>query len=118
MSVGKLIVDDDFYFEPYNLTKNYFTWEVTGGLKSGAYISPTIYPLRIGIKRWKIVKVFSCIICNGVIVSAFILLFIVQDNDGATAVPVSAHTCICTDIVFATIDCSATANLLDPSLAK
>ena len=55
-----------------------------------------------------------------------ILFRILQDNDGATAVPVCTHICTATvfdggsgtDIVFATGDCSATANLLDPYTAN
>ena len=51
-----------------------------------------------------------------------ILLHILQDNDGATAVPVFAHMCTAPvfadgghiDIVFTTIGCSATANLQNP----
>ena len=55
-----------------------------------------------------------------------ILLHILQDNDGFAAVPVFAHICTapvfddggCTDIVFATGDCCATANLQNPDTAK
>ena len=54
-----------------------------------------------------------------------ILIRILQDNDGFAAVLVLAHICTapvfddggCTDIVFATGDYSATANLLDPYTA-
>ena len=54
-----------------------------------------------------------------------ILFRILQDNDGATAVPVFSNICTppvfddggCTAVVFATGDCSATANLLDPYTA-
>ena len=69
-------------------------------------------------------------------VSFHILLHILQDNDGTTAVPVFAHMCtapvfddgVCTTTVFddgggiatefATGDCSATANPLDPYTAN
>ena len=55
-----------------------------------------------------------------------ILFRILQDNDGATAVPVCTHICTppvfeaggCTDSVFATIDCTATANLQNPDTAN
>ena len=58
-------------------------------------------------------SIFLYIICT--------LLCIVQE-DGATTVPVFAHICTllvfddsgCTDIVCATIDCSATANVQNP----
>ena len=55
-----------------------------------------------------------------------ILLRILQDNDGATAVPMFAYICTATMFddggsiatEFATGDCSATANLLDPYTAN
>ena len=56
----------------------------------------------------------------------FVLLCTLKDNDGATAVPLSAHIYTppmfddggCTRIVFSGGYCSATANLQDSSLAK
>ena len=70
---------------------------------------------------------FFCIKCNDALLSAKrASSHTLQDNDGFAAVPVFAHICTapvfdddgCTDIVFATGDCSATANLQNPYTAK